>query len=381
MSSYIGYKRPVRAVGVLRWVCRHRYQSTTSSKFTTSPGTGNDKDFATGSSNDKGITPLIYPRVIPKDSIYVISIPVTTTRSFIYCNHSHTSVVTKVATPSIPAKFEAKVTGLAAKGWNKLVNSDLKVNKVIISFVNKLLNTVPYDEASLKSFPPKNAMIREVNQEFLKETNYPNPNGNLLTMDQLNELNVPVNQLKPIPLYHPYFQKPSTILSQLYQFRDENYSKHFKYSILCAIGIPITLPLALLPVVPNVPGFYLAYRLYCHLKAFLGVKHLDYLLEERNSIPNKKYTRLDKFADDESVKDSSHLMFVPVRNLDVIYERDNRKLVDDPLDEESMILTESVIDRIVLELDLQHLKDELYRALAQERKRVAEEIKVDDTIG
>lgn len=353
-----------------------RYQSTPSSS---SSSKSNDESSIAESSAKSGI-PLIYPRVIPKDSIYVISIPVTTTRSFIYCNHRNTSA-TAVATPSFPARLEAKLTGLAAKGWNKLTTSELKVNKTITSWVMRLLNTVPYDEASLKSFPLKNAMIREVNQEFFKETNYPNINGNLLTRDQLDKMNVPSNQLKPIPLYHPYFQKPSTILSQLYQFRDENYSKHLKYSTLCAIGIPLSLPFALLPVVPNVPGFYLAYRLYCHLKAFVGVKHLDYLLEERDASPGRKPARLDKFADDESVKDANHLLFVPVRNLDVIYERDNRRLVDDPLDEEHMILTEAVIDRIVLELELDHLKDDLYRALAQERKRVAKDIKVDDTVG
>ena len=44
--------------------------------------------------------------------------------------------------------------------------------------------------------------------------------------------------------------------------------------------IPISLPFALVPIVPNVPGFYIAYRLYCNVKALLGVKHLDYLLED-----------------------------------------------------------------------------------------------------
>jgi hypothetical protein len=41
--------------------------------------------------------------------------------------------------------------------------------------------------------------------------------------------------------------------------------------------MPIVVPFALVPVIPNLPFFYLAYRAFCHWKALLGAKHLEWL--------------------------------------------------------------------------------------------------------
>jgi hypothetical protein len=295
----------------------------------------------------------------------VISIPITSAKSYIYCHHKpgllHES---QRKTVPLVVKYENKIIDFATKGWNKLLLSDKSWNVRIVKLIKSLLDTIPYEENCLKSFPLKAAMIREINLDKvgteqlisnmspeLKEFEQPAKTTTILHSHFENQ-KIPLEQLVPIPLYHPSFQHPSKILGQLHSFRENAYRHHVKYSWLCAIGIPISLPVALVPVLPNVPGLYLSYRLYCNIKALQGIKHLDYLLAKK---PDSK----------GSVSDTNHLKFAPVDTLDKIYG----KIV--PTAEESVIITPEIIDRLVEELQVPSLKQDLRKALSQEQKRLA----------
>lgn len=300
-----------------------------------------------------------------KNSIYVISIPLTTSRSFIYCNHrpillSQTPLVTKV---------ETKAVNIATKGWTKLVSSKLSVNVKIVKWIRKLLATIPYEENCLRSFPNKDAMIREINEESLHLIKpVEKDSKGIVHQSDIKQLNIPDSQLKPIPLYHARYQNPSTILKELVHFRTDNYKKHKNGAILCAIGIPLSLPFALVPVVPNVPGFYLAYRLYCHVKALLGINHLDYLLD----------------------KNASHIRFTELTQIDEAYkaeERDeekeekNEEEEEEEGEEERLLITSEIIDTLVTKLSLENnVKDDLTKALMQTKKRLKKKIKLSDTV-
>jgi len=47
------------------------------------------------------------------------------------------------------------------------------------------------------------------------------------------------------------------------------------------IGLPITLPFGLVPVLPNIPFFYLAFRCWSHWRALKGSDHLSFILDHR----------------------------------------------------------------------------------------------------
>ncbi|ABN64405.2 predicted protein, partial [Scheffersomyces stipitis CBS 6054] len=292
------------------------------------------------------------------DSIYVLSIPITTYKSYIYCNHKP-SILDKSQKSKFPlvTKIETKVTGIAAKGWNSLSTSKKSYNVKITNFIKKLLNTIPYEENCLKSFPSQTAMIREINEESLDEGT-----ASAVVSSQIDDLNIPHHQIKPIPLLHPSFQQPTTILNQLYNFRDNAHSKHFKYAVLCGVGIPLSLPFALVPVVPNVPGFYIAYRFYCHVKALLGVKHLNYLLEvepkrELAASQEDPKVKLETITDEKAILDTKHLSF-----------------------KERVIISEKIIDDLCSEFSMDYLKDDLLKALKQESARLSKNLKVDDAV-
>ncbi|KAG7661559.1 uncharacterized protein J8A68_004928 [[Candida] subhashii] len=346
--------------------------------------------------------------VINKNSIHVISIPITTSKSYIYCNH-RPSMLGKSQTHTVPSivKMESKLTQLASKGWNKLSHSKKPINVKITKFVKKLLATIPYEENCLRSFPSKQAMIREVNEESIESVNSKinnpaissNSSSSINTAEssmiqsEIENLKIPTNQLKPIPLFHPSFQKPTTILNQIYSFREETQSRHQKYALLCSIGMVAALPLGLIPLLPNVPAFYLAYRAYCNVKALLGIQHLDYLLETEPKVKQAPVVAKEEaeeiseegekeMASDLTVNDTTHLAFKPISQIDEIYVRDNERANLDEFvqREECVIITEGIIESLVNELGLEHLREDLHRALSQETARLNKHIKVEDPV-
>lgn len=292
--------------------------------------------------------------VFDLDSIFVLSIPITSRKSFIYCHHKK-SLLNLKQINDIPwlVKAESKLVELATKAWTKLVTSELSVNKQIVSFVLKLLNAIPYNENCLRSFPSQSTMIREINEKDLDSL----PKAVMMAAVESNA--VSLDQLKPIPVYHPTTQSPQAILAQMHEFKTSLMTYHRKWSILCAIGIPLTLPVALVPVVPNVPGFYLAYRLYCHLQALRGAKNLGYLLEIDGEPIDES---------DDTVTSTYHLRFDGVPELDFVPAKAETEITS-----EHMVLDSKTVPWLVEKTGLSEIKEDLYRATVQEERRLKRE--------
>ncbi|KAM9931461.1 hypothetical protein OXX80_008887 [Metschnikowia pulcherrima] len=278
------------------------------------------------------------------DSVFLLSIPITTKRSFIYCHHN-SKLLSRDQLDAVPwlARAETKLVSLAAKAWHKLVASDMSVNKKIVVWVSKLLNSIPYNENCLRSFPSKEAMVRE-----LTESSQDSPRA-ILTA-KIDEIKVSPDQLKPVPVYHASSQTPDTILEQMHSFKKNLVPYHRKWAALCAIGIPITLPVALVPVAPNVPGFYLAYRLYCHIQALRGARNLGHLLESEGSHNDT----------------STHLTFKHRPELDTQFSPIESGIESG----ERMLIDSDAVDKLVDSTGLIGIKDDLYRAFKQESERL-----------
>lgn len=299
-----------------------------------------------------------------QNSLYVLSVPITTHKSYIYCNH-RSSLLDDSQLKTVPqiVRAENKVVGLATKAWNKLTASENSINKQIVALVRKLLNTIPYNENCLRSFPSKRAMIREINQEHFSEL----PKTVITSEIELG--NYSLDQLKPIPVFHPRFQEPQAILDQLHGFRDNLGAFHRKWAVICAIGVPLTLPFAIVPVVPNVPGFYVAYRFYCHMKALMGVRNLGYLLESGKDDPSGP-----------SVEDTTHLTFKACPELDVPFLANatfSKVKAQDSDENEQILITGETIDKLVGSIGLPQLREDLHRALSQETARLERELARD----
>ena len=78
-------------------------------------------------------------------------------------------------------------------------------------------------------------------------------------------------------IYPPSIIPPSSVPSLLARLSTERNAIHRKRLMWSLIGMPIAAPFALVPVIPNLPFFYLAYRAFSHWKALEGAKHLNFL--------------------------------------------------------------------------------------------------------
>lgn len=249
-----------------------------------------------------------------KNRLCVLALPVTQHNLYLYCSHPHS----QVAPHALPllVRAEQRMLAVAARAWLRLERLSFSVNQKIVAGAKALLARIPYDESCLLSFPSQRAMVREAG-------------GGWVVTARLTEAQRLL--LKPVPVVHPLFVEPLVIMAQMHAFKTTREHHHRKNAIWCALGIPLTVPFTLVPVVPNVPFFYLAYRLYCHVKALQGVRNLGYLME------------------------GTHLVFEPRPEMDEFFG---------PGD---VVLREERIDDLAAAVGAP-LQADLRRAVAQERR-------------
>ncbi|KAK6512281.1 hypothetical protein TWF481_001171 [Arthrobotrys musiformis] len=183
-------------------------------------------------------------------------IPLTPRRAFVYGHrvaqeaNKRRSLLDRAITKSsdIWLKWEKY-----EKGWQK----QLTVHG------NRLLRRISYQEWSLKSV---SALPR----------------------------NIPDNERPKVPvIYPPSVMTPGEIPKLLHQLGTEKSGTHRRLLIWCFIGMPISAPFALIPIIPNIPFFYLVFRAYSHWRALQGGRHLEFLVKN-NLLDPQPDTQLDR---------------------------------------------------------------------------------------
>ncbi|KAK1979930.1 mitochondrial K+-H+ exchange-related-domain-containing protein [Colletotrichum cereale] len=174
-------------------------------------------------------------------------LPLTTSRTLLYSQRLN------VATNSQQGLAD-KVGKKAAKLWAGWEARESGWQKKVVSYGNSALRRIPYEEWGLKSVPPISARRKD---DELK--------GN-----EKIELVFPD---KVIPT-----GKAEQVVRTLATERD---ALHKRKLIWCLIGMPISAPFALVPVIPNLPFFYLVYRAWSHWRALEGGKHLRFLVDNK----------------------------------------------------------------------------------------------------
>lgn len=248
-----------------------------------------------------------------------VVVPLSTKSAFVFCQTQHlvpqvllagtkaataTAVRSKfAASDSIPTTIPARKTprlddriaDRARKLWTSWENSPSKFKQTIVRWANVALEKVPYDEYSLKSIPSKSAVLRKV-KEMEKEK------ASHVSVAELEKMKDNVETIHRIQV-----QYPSNILTQsqsleiVTRLATKGTATHWKYFLLSLGLAPLTLPIGLIPVLPNLPGFYLLYRAWCNWKAWEGAKHLSYLVKEDHleftpsEALNKAYDGCPKF--------------------------------------------------------------------------------------
>ncbi|KAI1426908.1 mitochondrial K+-H+ exchange-related-domain-containing protein [Xylaria sp. FL1777] len=220
-------------------------------------------------------------------------LPISTRRTLLYCQKLQ-------ALPSEKKSRIDRITSRAAKLWSDWEKKESGWQRVVVKYGNRALRQIPYEEWGLKSVPTLSAR-RRAEEVMGKEK------------------------------HHLIF--PESIISAtrapqiLHTLATERASLHRSRMIWCFVGMPITAPFALVPIIPNLPFFYLVYRAWSHYRALAGGKHLQWLLSRnfltvspsealdtifshhvRSSNPPVKPTHPDSFQKDKGSSTQERLL-------------------------------------------------------------------------
>lgn len=250
-------------------------------------------------------------------------LPISTRRTLIYAQRLH------VTTAENDPGLLNKAVSAAARLWTRWEARDKGWQKKVVDYGNHAMRRIPYEEWGLKSVPPLS--VRRKTEE--------------LQGTEKVELVFPG---KIVPL-----TKAEAIARTLATERE---AVHRKSMIWCVVGMPITIPFALVPVIPNLPFFYLVFRAWSHWRAITGGRHIKWLIDRKLLQPSPSET-LDKLYGCEEGQALTH---------GIAGEEKEGK--------EEMLLTEKQARSFSDELEMPSLALELERAIWQ----VEEAIKKDE---
>lgn len=174
-------------------------------------------------------------------------LPISTRRTLLYCQKFNLPAAQK---PTWGDWIQSK----AARTWSEWEQKDGGWQKKVVEYGNYALRRIPYEEWGLKSVPPLSQRRRQVEMKG----------------DERVEVVYPKSLLQEA--------KVSQVLKTLATERE---GLHKRRLVWCLVGMPISAPIGLVPIVPNIPFFYLVYRAWSHWRAYSGGKHIQFLLKNQ----------------------------------------------------------------------------------------------------
>ncbi|OAA81174.1 hypothetical protein LEL_00719 [Akanthomyces lecanii RCEF 1005] len=245
-------------------------------------------------------------------------VPVSTRRTLLYAQRL--SVTTK---DQSAASLLDKGVAFAARTWAGWEKKEKGWQRKVVDYGNHAFRRIPFEEWGLKSVPPLSARRRaeELTGDGKVEVVFP-------------ESVIPGAQVESLA------QKLAT----------EREAIHRRQMMWCFVGMPITIPFALVPVIPNLPFFYLVYRAFSNWRAIAGGKHIQWLISNKLLVPS------------------------PSKALDLVYAQPPAAKNKGATAKEEILLTHTQIRTCTDTLEIPELETELDRAVWQ----IEEELKKEE---
>ncbi|KAK5700753.1 hypothetical protein LTR97_005270 [Elasticomyces elasticus] len=175
----------------------------------------------------------------------IFLLPVSTRRTLIYCER-----VQHNTKPGQPEPYTERIVNKAAQTWAGFEKAEKGWRKQLTYYGNQLFKRIPYEEWGLKSFPPA-------------------------TKQRLEEVDQGKHGFEC--LYPGTFMKGRSVTELLKKLATERQAFHRRSMWTSIVWLPITIPFALVPVIPNIPFFWFAFRAYSHYRALYGGMLLDHI--------------------------------------------------------------------------------------------------------
>ncbi|KJZ79809.1 hypothetical protein HIM_00523 [Hirsutella minnesotensis 3608] len=239
-------------------------------------------------------------------------LPVSTRRTLLYAQKLNGS-----AAGADRSLVDKSVTW-AAKKWTQWERKESGWQRKVVDYGNHAFRRIPYEEWGLKSVPPLSPRRR---------------NDERAGRDTV-ELVFPGKAFSA--------QKAKEVAMTL---ATERMGLHRQKMMWCLAGMPLTIPFALIPIIPNLPFFYLVYRFWSHWRARAGGRHVQWLVQNQLLLPSPS-EKLDQLYSSKS----------PLTSL------------SDLEGPEKMLLTQVQVRNFSKTLDVPELELELERAIWQVEK-------------
>lgn len=295
--------------------------------------------------------------------VYFYALPLTTRKTFIHCKY--TNNIFPNGKPTLENKIISKFTTL----WNNFATSDVSVNKKVTKFINNILSRIPWLETCLLSIPSQKFITRKLLEDAEQEKKF-------VTYDDILEKNIKSEDLEKLDFYYPHQLTNMELIMKNFkpEFKSQ-YDIHKKGILKDLLLMPLTIPFAIVPLLPNIPGFYLLYRVYCHIKVISSLKFLVTLLKDGHL----NYNRVDGIAEiylgtqDNEVRANvmKELAFVSTQKE---FADNNHATADADGHEERLLMSEDVARELCKAFDDEACADKLIYAIQQERRHIQERV-------
>ena len=290
--------------------------------------------------------------------IYFYALPLTTKKTFLHCKYNDEIF------PGGKKNLEEKIIAKFTQLWNNFAGSEASFNKKVVALINRFLSNIPWLETCLLSIPSQRFITRKLNED----TQY-------VTHDQILAENIQSDALQKFDFYYPGTLTNTELIIR--NFKPEFKSQHdtHKKGILKDLMLlPLTIPFAIVPLIPNIPGFYLLYRVYCHIKVIASLKYLIILLKDGHF----NFGRVDDLAEiylstkDDQVRANLMEELTCVSNRKAFQgdTDDASDAVDDR--QEKLLLSEDVARELCKAFDDEESAPKLIFAIEQERRHLKE---------
>ncbi|TKX22684.1 hypothetical protein C1H76_5138 [Elsinoe australis] len=184
----------------------------------------------------------------------IFLLPISTRRTLIYCEKLASSHAAS-STPSAPASisplplstFPDRVVARANTTWADWERAPKGWKKTLTEYGNRAFSRIPFEEWGLKSLPALHESTR----------------ANAVVTDVV---------------FPGRFMPEGKVVETLKRIATEREALHRRRLVGSVVAMPFTIPVGLIPVLPNIPFIYLAFRAWSHYKAWFGGRYLGYLL-------------------------------------------------------------------------------------------------------
>ncbi|KAJ7784349.1 mitochondrial K+-H+ exchange-related-domain-containing protein [Mycena metata] len=161
-----------------------------------------------------------------------------------------------------------KVDGTWA-GWGKAETGSWRLR--VFEFGERFLDRLDFEEGALK----------RVNVKTAPPTKVPDD----LEGAEREEAEAAWEKLEIPLLYPPSVSSAPTALAELRALLERRIPLHNKGFYTWLLIAPLTAPFMIIPVVPNLPFFFCAWRAWSHYQALRGARHVDALLQNGKIVP------------------------------------------------------------------------------------------------